>query len=128
MSQPSGTTHITNIRTVGIPVADQDQAIAFYVGTLGFEERLDIPFGEGVRWVEVAPAGAAATLALVRREDGAISIDTGIRLASGDVQADHDDLRTRGVDVDAEVIPFPVPMFSFRDPDGNRLVIVANGD
>jgi hypothetical protein len=26
------------------------------------------------------------------------------------------------------VIPLPVPMFSFRDPDGNRLVIVANGD
>lgn len=128
MSQAGGTTHITNIRTVGIPVADQDQAIAFYVGTLGFEKRLDVPFGEGQRWVEVAPAGAAATLALVRRAEGAISIDTGIRLASGDVQADHDELRTRGVDVDAEVIPFPVPMFAFRDPDGNRLVIVANGD
>ena len=127
MSQASGATHITNIRTVGIPVADQDQAIAFYVGTLGFEKRLDVPFGEG-RWVEVAPAGAAATLALVRRAEGASSIDTGIRLASGNVQADHDDLQTRGVDVDPEVIPFPVPMFAFRDPDGNRLVIVANGD
>jgi catechol 2,3-dioxygenase-like lactoylglutathione lyase family enzyme len=128
MAQASGTTHITNIRTVGIPVTDQDQAIAFYVGTLGFEKRMDVPFGDGGRWIEVAPAGAAATLALVRRAEGAISIDTGIRLASGDVQADHDDLRTRGVDVDAEVIPFPVPMFAFRDPDGNRLVIVANGD
>jgi catechol 2,3-dioxygenase-like lactoylglutathione lyase family enzyme len=129
MSDSNATTHITTIRTVGIPVADQDQAIAFYVGTLGFEKRLDIPFGEGERWVEVAPAGGAATLALVPRGDEkATATDTGIRLASQDVRADHEDLRSRGVDVDAEVIPYPVPMFSFRDPDGNRLVIVENGD
>jgi hypothetical protein len=26
--------------------------------------------------------------------------------------------------VDAEIIPFPVPMFVFRDPDGNTLIAV----
>lgn len=129
MPETSGTTHITNIRTVGIPVTDQDQAIAFYVGTLGFEKRLDIPFGAGERWVEVAPAGGSASLALVRKGEGEASpIDTGIRLASADVQADHQNLAAHGVDVDADVMPYPVPMFSFRDPDGNRLVIVGQGD
>ena len=126
MSDTRATTHITSIRTVAIPVADQEQALAFYIGTLGFEKRLDAPMGPGERWVEVAPAGAAATLALVRRPDGgATGIDTGVRLTSEDVQADHDALQAGGVDVDAEVIPYPVPMFSFRDPDGNRLVIVG---
>jgi hypothetical protein len=43
------------------------------------------------------------------------------------VDADHADLRDRGVDVDDEVMrmgdPVP-PMFFFRDQDGNRLLIV----
>jgi catechol 2,3-dioxygenase-like lactoylglutathione lyase family enzyme len=118
-------THITGVRTVGIPVTDQDAALTFYVGTLGLEKRLDVPFGEGERWVEVAPAGAATTVALVRRHAGEpIGVDTGVRFASRDVPADHADLGARGVDVD-ELIPVPVAMFVFRDPDGNRLVIVA---
>jgi hypothetical protein len=33
---------ITDGRTVGVPVSDQDRAIDFYVGALGFEKRLDV--------------------------------------------------------------------------------------
>ena len=54
---------ITGLHTVGIPVTDQDAALAFYEA-LGFETRLDVPMGEGARWIEVAPPGAAVTLAL----------------------------------------------------------------
>lgn len=42
------TTHITRVGTVIIPVSDQDRALEFYLGTLGFEKRIDGPFGEGV--------------------------------------------------------------------------------
>ena len=119
------TTRITEVRTVGIPVDDQDRALAFYVDKLGFEKRMDASFGEGERWVEVAPRGAATSIALVRASDAlSAGIDTGLRLASEDAAADHATLRTLGVDVDPEVIPNPVPMFPFRDPDGNRLIIV----
>ncbi len=48
-------TTISDVRTVGITVADQDAAIDFYVGTLGFEKRLDAPMSETTRWIEVAP-------------------------------------------------------------------------
>jgi predicted enzyme related to lactoylglutathione lyase len=54
-------------------------------------------------------------------------VETGIRLISEDAEADHADLGARGVDVDPEVMRFGggvPPMFYFRDPDGNRLVIV----
>jgi hypothetical protein len=51
-------------------------------------------------------------------------VDTQVRLSTRNAEADHADLRARGVDVDAEVMSYPVPMFIFRDPDGNRLVIV----
>jgi predicted enzyme related to lactoylglutathione lyase len=117
-------THIGDVRTVAIPVGDQEHALAFYVEKLGFEKRLDAEFGDGQRWIEVAAPGASTTIALARQGDGA-GTDTGIRLTSKDVAADHAQLRARGVDVDPEIIPFPVPMFSFRDADGNRLVIVG---
>ena len=61
---------VTRIGTVIVPVADQDRALEFYVGTLGFEVRLDTPFGPGMRWIEVAPPGAETTLALVARRRG----------------------------------------------------------
>jgi catechol 2,3-dioxygenase-like lactoylglutathione lyase family enzyme len=123
-------THITDVRTVGVPVTDQDRALEHYVGALGFEKRLDVPSGEGERWIEVAPAEATTTIALVLARAGvATGIDTGIRLTTEDAEADHADLRARGVDVDPEVLRWPgVPaMFSFRDPDGNVLFVVERG-
>jgi lactoylglutathione lyase len=119
-------TGIRDIRTVGIPVRDQDRALEFYLGTLGFEKRLDAPFGAG-RWVEVAAPGASTSVALVAAaEDTAVGVDTGIRFTTADAAADHAHLRGRAVDVDPEVLRFPgvPPMFTFRDADGNTLVVV----
>jgi catechol 2,3-dioxygenase-like lactoylglutathione lyase family enzyme len=128
MSNTRNGIQITEVRTVGVPVADQDRALAFYLEKLGFEKRLDVPFGKGERWVEVAPPGAATTIALVRaREGDPTGIDTQVRLTTTDAAADHAALRARGVDADAEVMPYPVPMFIFRDADGNRLRIVQGG-
>ena len=125
MSETDFRTHITQVHTVGIPVTDQDRALEFYLEKLGFEKRIDIPYGEGERWVEVAPPGAATTIALVRsREGDPTGIDTQVRFTTKDAEADHADLRARGVDADAEVMRYPVPMFAFRDPDGNRLLVV----
>jgi catechol 2,3-dioxygenase-like lactoylglutathione lyase family enzyme len=50
----------SKIATVIVPMADQDAAVDFYVGKLGFEKRVDIPFGPGPdRWIEVGLPGAA---------------------------------------------------------------------
>jgi catechol 2,3-dioxygenase-like lactoylglutathione lyase family enzyme len=123
MSGTQTPTHITGVHTIGVPVTDPDRAIEFYVGTLGFEVRMDAAYGEGERWVEVAPRGASTTLALVRAGTGTpAGIDTQIRLATSDAAADHAAMRANGVDT--EIIPYPIPMFVFRDPDGNRLIVV----
>jgi catechol 2,3-dioxygenase-like lactoylglutathione lyase family enzyme len=122
-------TRISQVGTVVVPVSDQDRAIAFYVDTLGFEKRADVPFGDGYRWVEVAPTDAATTIAIVPPPPGKPTgdVETGIALHSDDVDATHAELREAGVDVDAEVSrmgdPVP-PMFWFRDPDGNTLMVV----
>jgi catechol 2,3-dioxygenase-like lactoylglutathione lyase family enzyme len=129
MDTQSGT-RITQVSTVMVPVSDQDRAIAFFVEKLGFEKRADTPFGHGERWVEVAPPGAATTLALVPpREGEAVGIETRIGFRTEDIDGDYASLSAAGVDVD-EVMrmgdPVP-PMLFFRDPDGNSLMIVQLG-
>ena len=122
------TVAISEIRTVAIAVTDHERSIDFYVNKLGFEKRLDAPFGPGQRWVEVAPQGATTTLALAPEGPTSHSgSDTGIRFKTEDADALHARLKASGVDADADVMrlgPGVPPMFSFRDPDGNRLYAV----
>lgn len=61
---------ITQLGRVMVPVKDQDAGIAFYTNRLGFSLVADVPFGEGDRWVEVAPAGGGAPLFFFRDQDG----------------------------------------------------------
>src|SRR4051794_262439 len=133
MAETTTQIQITQVGTVIVPVSDQDKALEFYVGTLGFEKRTDTPFGEGEgdRWVEVAPPGAATTVAIVPpRQGDPVGVETRVAFSSQDVDADHAALRERGVDVDAEVMrmgdPVP-PMFWFRAPDGNSFLLVQAG-
>jgi catechol 2,3-dioxygenase-like lactoylglutathione lyase family enzyme len=122
-------THVTKIGTVVVPVADQDREIEFYVEKLGFQKRADVPFGNGYRWVEVAPGDAVTTIALAPPPEGrpAGNRETGIGLQTEDIDAFHAELRAAGVDVDAEVSrlgdPVP-PLFWLRDPEGNSLMVV----
>ena len=55
-----------------------------------------------------------------------MGIDTGIRLTTTDATSDNAELSSLGADVDPDVPRYPgvPPMFSLRDPDGNRLYIV----
>jgi lactoylglutathione lyase len=117
--------HIRQVGTVSVPVADADRALAFYVETLGLEKRVDAPFGDGNRWIEVAPAGAATTIALAPPGTGKTGVDSGIRLYADDAAATHQELREAGVDV-GEMLRWPgvPPMFELRDPDGNTLYVV----
>lgn len=106
-------TGIGRISLVCVPTPDQDQAIKFYE-SLGFEKRTDTPFGGNYRWIEVYPPEGT----------------TGITLTTGDIDATHANLKSSGVDVDAEVSrmgdPVP-PMFWLRDPSGHSLMVVEQG-
>ena len=129
MSNVKSKLHVAQVGRVCVTVADTDRAIEFYVDKLGFEKVVDVPMGEGMRWVEVAVAGTPTTIALAPPPQGteAGGSQTGICLDTSDVDADHAALKDAGVDVDETVSRFgdPVPpMFWLRDPDGNSLMIV----
>jgi catechol 2,3-dioxygenase-like lactoylglutathione lyase family enzyme len=128
MADTGTATHISAVGTVIVTVSDQDRALEFFTEKLGFEKRGDTPYGDGQRWVDVAPPGASTTVAVVPpMGETTPGGETGIAFATDDIDSDHADLRERGVDVDDEIMrmgdPVP-PMFFFRDPDGNRYLIV----
>jgi catechol 2,3-dioxygenase-like lactoylglutathione lyase family enzyme len=121
---------VTKINTVCIAVTDQDAMIDFYVEKLGFTKRVDVPFGNGYRWVEVAAGEAETTIALAPPPEGkpAGGVETGICLHSDELEEYHAQLKAAGVDVDAEISdmggPVP-PMFWLRDPEQNVLIVVG---
>ncbi len=121
----------TGIRQIGlvcVPTIEQDRAIAFYE-SLGFEKRTDVPFGGGYRWVEVYPPEGGTGIALAPPPPGTelTPVQTGITLFTDDIDSTHAELKSRGVDVDAEVSrmgdPVP-PMFWLRDSTGHTLMVV----
>jgi catechol 2,3-dioxygenase-like lactoylglutathione lyase family enzyme len=127
---PTTKARVSKVATVIIPVGDQDAQIGFYTDKLGFEKRIDIPFGNGYRWVEVAAGDAETTIALAPPPEGTPTgnSQTGISLYTEDIEAYHAGLKEAGVDVDPEIShmgdPVP-PMFWFRDPEGNTLLVVG---
>jgi len=122
------TTHFTKIRTVAVPVSDQDRAQS-WLEQVGFRTAMDAELQPGFRWVELALPDGGPTLALVATGDALpTGIDTGIRLVTADARAARAALAEQGADVgellDWEGVPL---MFSFTDPDGNRFYVSQDG-
>jgi lactoylglutathione lyase len=115
---------ITGVRTVSIPVDDQDAALRFYVDVLGFAMLRDLRKPDGGRWIELAPGDASVVLTLEPAAPDVTRGSIGIRFMTDDADAAHRALTTAGVETD-EILRWPgVPaMFAFRDPDGNAFSI-----
>jgi catechol 2,3-dioxygenase-like lactoylglutathione lyase family enzyme len=127
------------VQLVTIPTTDQTRSLAFYK-SLGFEVRADFPWANGYRWIEVYPSGSPTGLSLVPAGPDPVGIRTGIILNTRDIDGAHQRMMALGVDVDSDIArigspakarigaveksePEP-PMFWFRDPDGNQLLLV----
>lgn len=121
-------TGIGSLSLVCLSTVDQDPAVAFYE-SIGFEKRVDTPFGNGYRWIEMYPPDGSAGIALAPPPDGTTlePANTGITITTTDIDATHTAFRDLGVDVDAEVArmgdPVP-PIFWFRDTSGHTLMVV----
>src|SRR5438874_1180921 len=137
--------NITQLGRVIIPVSDQDKALEFYTGKLDFEVRADAPMGDGNRWLEVAPTGSSASVALMPPREGAPHNDQAFLVfGTKDLDADHAALKERGVDVDSEetakrlveagaeqVAPPVTPPWGgrnarVRSPDGMQLTLFTD--
>jgi len=114
----------TNIRTVAVPVTDQDRAKSLFE-QLGFTVSMDAELQPGFRWIEMDLAGGDVSLALVRTgPDLPTGVDTGIRLVADDARVAQEAVRAAGLEA-GDLLDWPgVPlMFSFLDPDANRFYV-----
>ena len=124
------------IPIIALRVLDQQRALEFYTGTLGFRVTEDMDLGP-MRWLTVSPPGAPDQHVLLERvgppivdPDTAETIDTLIAKGVGgtlflevdDLRATFDDVVTKGV----EVIQEPMERFygidaAIRDDSGNHI-------
>lgn len=129
MANASMRGRIDGIHTIGVPVTDQDRALEFYTGLLGFDVHVDVALPQfGGRWIEVAPPGGGTSVALVPASDGnPAGRPIGIRFTTTDAAELHRTLAAAGVTV-GELLVWPgvPPMFNFSDPDDNGLEIVQH--
>ena len=107
------------LELVALPVSDVDRAKAFYVQA-GFNADHDHVVGDDLRFVQLTPPGSACSIAIGRGvTDMAPGSVKGMQVVVDDIEAAHDALAERGVDV-SDVQDFPWGRFVFfSDPDGN---------
>lgn len=123
---------ITHPRFAVLYFTDQQRALDFFTGPLGFEVRTDAPYGEGHRWLEVQRAGAQTYLVLaeadpelrrtVRERSGPMS---SVWFDCDDLDATHRELAGSGVEfpVEPQLAPWDpsgsTRWAQFADPEGN---------
>ena len=116
-----------SIGTISLKVSDQDRALDFYVNTLGFEKRSDMPMSPEERWLTVAPPGAQTEMMLSTvSSDGRPGGFLGYILHTDDMDATCATLTERGVTF--TVPPHDEPWgrwAQIADPDGNEFGIFA---
>jgi catechol 2,3-dioxygenase-like lactoylglutathione lyase family enzyme len=108
------------LELVAVPVSDVDRAKAFYTDKAGFNADHDHRVSDELRFVQLTPPGSACSIAIgegiMETEPGSVQ---GLQLVVSDIEAAHDQLVERGIDV-SDVQDFPWGRFVFfRDPDGN---------
>ena len=117
---------ITQIKFVGVPVSDQDRALAFYTDKLGFEVATDQAMGPGQRWIELRIANAPTRLVLFTppgHEDRIGSFFNG-SFGCDDVDYTYRQMSERGVEFEGPPQKQPWATFAkFKDPDGNTFVL-----
>lgn len=111
-------------------VRDYDEAVAFFVGKLGFELREDTRLDDEKRWVVVAPPGSTESGVLLAKaanpdQARAVGNQSGGRvflfLATDDFNRDYEAFRARGVTFLREPRHEPYGTVAvFEDLYGNR--------
>lgn len=130
---------ITAINLAQLYVLDQQQALDFYVGTLGLEVKTDYDLGF-MRWLTVGPAGDGQTQILLElpgapAHDAQTATQVRDLVTKGgagwvgfqvdDARRTHDEFAAKGVTITQEPIEhFYGIDFGLRDPFGNNLRVV----
>jgi predicted enzyme related to lactoylglutathione lyase len=119
---------LKRIKFVGIPVRDQDAALAFWTENFGLQVATDQPMGDGQRWIELKIPGAQTGLALFTPPGHEARIGTfqSLSLEVDDMDLAYRQLTQRGVEFIQPPKKEPWGTSAiFKDPDGNSFVLAT---
>src|SRR3569832_164499 len=117
---------IKRVMFIGVPVKDQDRALAFYREKLGFKVATDAPMGPGQRWIELKIPGADTAVVLFTPPGHEDRIGTFFNgsFACDDVDYTYKQLKAKGVEFEGEPQKQPWGSYvKFKDPDGTTFVL-----
>ena len=132
MADPEGI--LVKLQTISIFVDDQQRAVDFYTGTLGFQVTADVPLGEA-RWltVRLGDSAEATEVSLEPKGHPAVTPFTDALVADGipycvlgvdDIRAEHERLTGLGVTfTQPPTDAGPVTVAVFDDTCGNLLML-----
>ena len=119
---------LKRVKFVGIPVRDQDKALAFWTKKFGLQVATDQPTGDGQRWIELKIPGAQTGFALFTPagHENRIGTFQNMSLEVDDVESAYRHLKEIGVE-------FTQPPKKeqwgtsavFKDPDGSLFLIAS---
>ena len=119
-----------HVKFSGLPVTDQDRAVAFYRDLIGLTLATDQQYGSGWRWIELEIPRSPTRILFERRADEAPGEQPSLHLVVEDVDVAYADLIAKGVVFDQEPIDAPwSPAERYallRDSEGN-LILIGSG-
>jgi predicted enzyme related to lactoylglutathione lyase len=119
---------VRGIRQVLIEVEDQDRALSFWTGPMGFELVQDSPYGDE-RWLEVRAPDSVVTVVLGLRQGEPPTAPEQLPTSNvffycDDLHRTYDELRARGVEFPQPPVRQPFGWWSmFQDSEGNRFAL-----
>ena len=116
---------IRQVKFVGVPYKDQDRALAFWTGPMGFKVETDQPMGDQ-RWIELRIPGAETRIVLFNPDGAANRAGTfwNGSFACDDVFATHAELKAKGVRFKGDPKAEPWGTFTtFMDSEDNEFVL-----
>jgi catechol 2,3-dioxygenase-like lactoylglutathione lyase family enzyme len=117
---------IKQLKFASVPTRDQDAALAFWTGKMGFRVMTDQPMGPGQRWIELGIPGAETRIVLFTPEGQEDRIGTFFNgsFECDDVFYSYEQLSKRGVPFEGPPEKQPWGTYAtFRDPDGNSFIL-----
>ena len=117
---------LKRIKFLGIPVADQDRALAFYTEKLGFRILTDRQFSEKQRWIELSIPGAETGIVLFTPEGQEERIGTFVNTSweVENIEKAYQELLGRGVESAGPPQKQPWGTFlMMKDSEGNQIVL-----
>ena len=135
------------VRNAQLWVHDQDEALEFYVGKLGWEVRSDVTMPElgAFPWLTVSPPNQPDFAVVLMAIPGPPVMDAEtadqvrslmakgfagtVFLTTEDCQATYDEMKSRGVEFTEEPHEMPYGIdCGFRDPSGNSVRLTQLAD